>query len=54
MSDFWIGLFMGLFLGLMAGYFIAKTAFNRATTKVAKYILDGRQRTAQTAVKGGR
>jgi hypothetical protein len=53
MSDFWIGLFLGLFVGLTGGYFTAKTAFNRAASTVAKYVLEGREKVPQMPLKRG-
>lgn len=42
MKLFWEGVVAGVFAGGLGGYVIARSAFNRATTRVAQYILAGR------------
>lgn len=42
MNHFLEGVIAGLLAGGIGGYYVARAAFNRATTKVAQYVLAGR------------
>ena len=45
------GFLVGVFVGVLGGYFLARDAYNRASTKVAKYILAGRKNAANQGIR---
>jgi hypothetical protein len=47
MSHYFAGVLTGIFVGGMAGYFTAINVFNRSASRVAKYVLQGRQQAAK-------
>lgn len=47
MSHYFAGVLTGFFLGGIGGYWVARTAFNRVSARVAQYILAGRPQGAR-------
>lgn len=41
----------GIFVGGLGGYHIAKTVFDRAATRVAKYVLEGRKNAVHQGIR---